>query len=248
MFFQGRGRDTAVHLAEVSDGVLVGPYNTLICPDAFSINLATDSFEHMNKCGPVDVPDYRGIKSSSGKVTFAFANVEDANYALAVLGTVTAAGGSGSVVAEQLPTSLPAGSVWFLGGLTRHRAITSLTITGMSLTTDYTLDAASGAVTFVGDQSSSPGPTASYSHTDPASVSMLSAAQKEFAIMFEFINKANANDPGSIELYRVRFDPAQNMDYLSDELQIPSLEGTVLADLTKDADDTEFGQFGRRVL
>lgn len=244
MFFQGRG---TVHLAEVTNGV-PGAYKFHICPDAFSVDLATDSFEHINKCGSVDVPDYRGIKSSSGKVTLSFANVEDKNYALAVLGTVTGAGSPGTVTDEDLPGNIADGDIWFLGGLTRHRNITGLTISGMTVDSDYTLDAASGKVTFIGDQSSSPPPAAAYGYTDPESVSMLSAAQKEYAAMFEDINKANANDPGSVEIYRIRFDPASNMDYLSDELQIPSLAGTVLADLTKDASDTEFGQFGRRVL
>lgn len=244
MFYQGRG---TVFLAEVTNGV-PGAYRLSICPDSFTIDLKTDSFEHMNKCGAVDVPDYRGIKSSSGTVTLSFANVEDKNYALSVLGTVTAGGSTGSVTDEELPTDLADGDVWFLGGLERHRGITGLTISGMTVDIDYTLDAASGKVTFIGNQASSPAPVAAYSYNDPASVSMLSAAQKEYAAMFENINKANSNDPGSIELYRIRFDPAGNMDYLSEELQVPSLSGTVLADLTKSSSDTEFGQFGRRVL
>lgn len=245
MFFQGRAE--AVYLAEVVDGE-PGPYKLSICPDTFAIELRTDSFEHISKCGPVDVPDFRGIKSSSGTLSFAFAHVEDANYALAVLGTVTPVGLPGTVTAEQLPDAIEAGDVWFLGGLTRHRAITTLVFTpALVANTDYTLDAASGKVTFLTDQGSV-GPTAAYGFTDPPSVSMLSASQKEYAVMFENINKADDNDPGSIELYRVRFDPAANMDYMSDELQIPSLSGSVLADLTKSAADLEFGQFGRRVL
>lgn len=244
MFFQGRGN---VHLAEVTDGV-VGAYKLHICPDAYQIELTTDSFEHINKCGTADVADYRGTKASSGTLTMSFANVEDANYALAVLGTVTAAGTAGSVSNEALPDDLGVGDIWFLGGLERHRAITGLTITGLVLDTDYTLDAASGKVTMLTDNANSPAITASYGYTDPASVSMLTASTKEYAAMFENINKANENDAGSVELYRVRFDPASNMDYLSDELQIPQLTGSVLADTTKDSADLEFGQFGRRVL
>lgn len=242
MFFQGRGN---VHLAEVVDGV-PGAYKLHICPDTYSVELATESFEHTNKCGPFDVPDYRGTKSASGTVNLSFANVEDKNYALAVLGTVIEAV-TGSVTDEELPGDCEDGDIWYLGGLERHRGITNLVISGMTETTDYTLDAASGAVTFVGDQTISPPPTATYDYADPQAVSMLSGAQKEYAAMFENINKANANDPGSVELFRIRFDPASNMDYLSDELQIPQLVGSVLADLSKSATD-ELGQFGRRVL
>src|ERR1043165_8643923 len=113
LFFQGRGG--AVHLAEVTNGV-PGAYTRHICPDAFAIELTTDSFEHISKCGAVDVPDYRGIKQSSGKITLSFVDVEDKNYALAVLGTVTAEGSPGNVTNEELPGDLADGDVWFLGG------------------------------------------------------------------------------------------------------------------------------------
>jgi hypothetical protein len=245
MFFQGRG---TVHLAKRTND-LPGAYKLHICPDVWTIALKTDSFEHLNKCGAVDVPDYRGTKQSSGEVTLSFANVEDANFALAVLGTVTPEGSPGTVTAEELPQDIDAGDVWFPGGLTRHRNITSLVFTpALVADTDYTLDAGSGKVTFLVDIDTSPPVTAAYGYTDPPSVSMLTAAAFEYSAMFENINKANANDPGSYEIFRVRFDPAQNIDMLSDELQIPQLVGTVLADLSKDADDSEYGQFGRRVL
>lgn len=251
MFFQGRGN---VYIAEVVEGVLQEAYKRMICPDTFSIDLQTDSFEHINKCGPVDVPDYRGDRSSSGTVNFSFAELGDLNFALAVLGTVTAAGSPGSVVGEDIPGPIAIGDTWFCGGLERHRAITGLTMTvggspsggALTLNTHYTLDAPSGKITFLVAQAL--GATIGYGYTDPASVSMLSAGTKEYAMMFENINKADANDPGSVELYRVRMSPASNMDFLSDELQIPQLTGTVLADLTKLSSDTEFGQFGRRVL
>jgi len=249
-FFQGRGN---CYLAEVSNGVLQTPYNRRICTDSLAIDLTTDSFEHINKCGAVDVPDYRGTKSSSGRLTFTFADVQDLNYALAVLGTQTDAA-SGSITGEAIPAGVAIGDWWFLGGLERHRVITSLVIHGdgsptgplLVADTDYTLDAATGKVTFLTAQAG--GCSAAYSYSDPVAVSMLTAAQKEYSIMYEFINKADSNNVGSVELYRVRFDPASNMDYQSDELQIPSLAGTVLADLNKESDDTEFGQFGRRVL
>lgn len=252
MFYQGRGN---VYLAKVSEGVLIEAYKRKICPDAFSIELTTDSFEHINKCGAVDVPDYRGTKASSGKVTLSFANVEDKNYALAVLGTKVA-GSTGTITNEVIPAGIEVDDFWFLGGLERHRTITGLVIHGdgsptgptLVLGTDYTLDdddADSGLVTFLTAQPG--GATATYTYDDPDYVSMLTSAQDEWAVMFEHINKANSNDPGGVELYRVRFDPATNMDYLSEELQIPQLVGSALADVTK-LSDGDLGQFGRRVL
>lgn len=251
MFFQGRGN---TYLSERNADGVTGPA-VLICQDALSVALATDSFEHINKCGPVDTPDFRGSKGSTGTVTLSYADVEDKKFAIAVLGTVNAAQSPGTVTDEVLPAGLVDGDVYFAGGAERHRALTAVVIQDsdspqntLALTTNYTVDAASGKITFVDVSGFTQPFQLSYGHTDPASVSMLSAGQPEYFLSFENINKANDNDPGSVELYRVRFDPASLVDFLSDELQVLELTGTVLADSSKEATDTVYGQFGRRIL
>ena len=218
-----------------------------LCTDTLSLSLATEAWTHKNKCGPVDVEDARGTKSNSASISLSFAEQKDSIFAFATLGIVRAAGSPNTVTDEELPGDLADGDVWFLGGKTRHRAITDLVISGMTVTTDYTLDAASGMVTFIGDQSASPPPTASYGHTDPQYVSLLQAPVKRYFVSQEFINKQAANDPGSLELYKVQVDPTDNMDMQSEEALISSLKGSCLADLNRDPDEL-LGQFGRRVL
>lgn len=252
MFFQGRGN---TYLATRDADGITGPA-VLICQDELSVALTTDSFSHTSKCGPVDIEDYRGTKSSSGEVTLSFADVEDKKFAIGVLGTVNAADvGTTPVTGEAMPAGLIAEDVYFLGGIERHRNITALSIADsatapatLNLTTDYTVDASTGMVTIVDPSGFTQPFVAAYTYQDPASVSMLSAGQPEYFLSFENINKANANDPGSVELYRVRFDPASLIDFLSDELQVLQLKGSVLADSAKAVTDTEFGQFGRRIL
>jgi hypothetical protein len=245
MFFQGRG---TVYMAQRNTDGVPGAYFP-VCTDTFAIALASTPFSHINKCGPVDVEDARGTKDQSGTIQLTFANAEDKLFALAALGVVTVGGATGSVVAEELPQDFEIGDSYFLGGLTRHRAITALTLSGgLVLDTNYTLDAASGKVTFLTAVSGSPAHTASYSYTDPQSVGIFTSPTPEYSLMYEFINKMNANDPGSLELYRVRLDPLSNLDMQSDEVQVFDIKGSVLADLTKDNTDTEFGQFGRRIL
>jgi hypothetical protein len=202
---------------------------------------------------PVDVPDYRGTKSVSGEVTLSFSDVADKKFAIGVLGTVNAAEGSpSSETDDPLCESAEIGDVFFLGGLNQHRNITSLVLTdngspggALTVTTDYTLDAASGKVTFVtapdGDVS------ASYSHQDPARCRCCPRGSRSTSSGSRASTRPRLNAKGSVELYRVRFDPASLIDFLSDELQIMELKGTVLADPEKEVTDTEFGQFGRRI-
>lgn len=243
LFFQGRGN---VYLQEIlSDGSLAA--GITLCTDSLQIGLATESGTHTNKCGAVDVEDVRFTKSQSATLTMALADVQDRNFALGVLGTVNAVGSPGTVTNEAMPDDIAVGDVYFLGGKTRHRAITGLTIDGMTVDVDYELDAASGKVTFLTASAGSPNSYAGYGYTDPQYVSLFTGGTKNYFLSYEFINKQDANNPGSLELYKVRFDPTDNADFQSDELQIMTLNGSALAD-TDRTDDTLLGQFGRRVL
>lgn len=244
-FFQPRG---PVYLREIdaTTGALGLAFS--ICPDSVTVDLSVDRWTVPNKCGAVDVEGASGVNTTSAAITMSFYDVNDKNFALAALGVVTPAGSPGTVSGEELPAEIEVGDVYFLGGKTRHRAITGLTIGSLVANTDYTLDAATGKVTFLTQQSLSPAPTAAYGYTDPASVSLLSAAQKEYAFDMEYLDRQHANDKGSLELYRVRFDPTSGVDMMPDKAQLLQIKGSVIADLTRDSDDTEFGQFGRRVL
>lgn len=251
MFFRGRG---TTYLAERDDAGVLGPAIP-ICQDALNIALATEAGEHTNKCGLVDAPDLRYSKSISGTVTLTYADVEDKKFAIGVLGTVNAAQAPGTVVDEVLPEDLIDGDIYFLGGLIRHRAITALVITDsatggpatLTVDVDYTVDVVSGKVTFVDTSGHTQPYQASYGYTDPTSVSLQSAGAKNYILFFEFFNVVNDGDPGSLELYSVRFDPATNVDFLSDDLQVMELTGTMLVDPSKEADPL-LGQFGRRIL
>lgn len=253
MKFQGRGN---TYLAVLDGDLNAGPWVYKLCTDEIGFAPKVDSFSHQNKCGSVDVEDARGIKSQTAEVTVVLADMEAKNFALGIFGTVNAAANSPTVVTgEVLPAGVADGDFYFLGGKTRHRHCTSIVVHDSStvpqtvtLTSDYTVeDAERGLLKFL-DVSGYVQPfTVNYSHTDPEAVSIFTAGQREFFLCYEYINKMDANAKGSLELYRVRFDPADNLDFQSDELQIMTLKGSALADTSRDVDDTELGQFGRRV-
>lgn len=243
MFFQGRGN---VYLQALDANSNPGAAMKL-CTDTFGFKPTSQSWSHINKCGPVDVEDARGLQSEAVSVSMTLASMEDKIFALGIFGTLNPTGSPGAVSGEVLPGEIVAGDAWFLGGSTRHRAITSLVVAGMVLNTDYTIDAASGLLTFLTDQEGSPALTAAYNYTDPAYVSIFTASQKDYLLSYEFINKQNSNKAGSLELYKVRFDAADNLDFQSAAEQSFVLNGSALADTTRVA-DAALGQFGRRVL
>lgn len=248
LFFQGRG---PLYLQEInSDGTLKAAI--AICPDTVQLDMSSNRWTHTNKCGTVDVEDASGTNSLAAAISISFANMEDKLFALGALGTINAAGSPGTVTTEHGPDVIAIGDVYFLGGKTRHRAITALVVTDTSspvtvlvADTNYTLDAASGKVTFL--TAFTGPPNFAYGYTDPQYVSLLTAAVKNYFASYEFMNRQSANDAGSLELYKVRFDPASNLDFQSDKEQSMSLKGSALAD-TDRAVDGVLGQFGRRVL
>ena len=250
MFFQGRGN---VYLRELDADLNPGAAKIKVCTDSFGVQTAVESGTHTNKCGAVDVEDDRYIKKLSASGTMTIANLEDKIFAMGVFGTVNVAGSPGTVAQEELPAAIEVGDYYFLGGKIRHRAITGLVIYDsdspgdvLTLNTDYTLDAASGRVEFLKIPATQPY-TASYGYTDPQYVSINTSAQKRWALDYEFINKRDANNVGSLELYQIIFDPAENLDFQSDDLQVMSLKFSALAD-TERTNDTLLGQFGRRIL
>lgn len=241
--FQPRG---PVYLREL-DANLVPGLAFQICPDSISVSPKVGSWTHTNKCGTADAEDARGINSLSCEGTMTFATRADKDRALAFLGTVVAAGSPGTVTTEALPNPILVGDVYFLGGKERHRNITTLVLGSLVANTDYTLDAATGKVTFLTAQDASPPLNAAYGYTDPQSVSMLTAATKEYALDMEIMNRQNANAKGSLELYRVRPDPTSTADFMPDKQQDLTMAFSCLVDTTRESSDTEFGQFGRLV-
>lgn len=243
IFFQGRGN---VYLQAIAADGSLGVAQK-VCTDSLSIAMSNDRWSHTNKCGAVDVEDATGVNSNAASITMAFANMEDKKFALGALGLITAEGSPGTVTDEELPNTINAGDFYFLGGKTRHRNITGLSITGMTADVDYTLDAESGRLDFLTDSAGSPASTADYGYTDPQHVALFNAGSQEYFLSYEFMNRQQANAEGSLELYRVRFDPADNLDFQSDGPQTMSLKGSALADVDRDPDG-DLGQFGRRVL
>ena len=251
--FQGRGN---LYLTELDANLALTRNTILFCTDTLIVTPTVQSFSHINKCGAVDVEDAFGIQSQSVACQITCADVEDKKFAIGVFGTANDADGSPSaVVDEALPASLIAGDFYFLGGKTRHRAVTAVVITDsasptgtLALNTNYTVDAASGLVTFVDVAGFTQPFLASYSHTDPAAVSMMTSGQKEYFFNYEMMNRQSANSPGSLELFRVRFDPSANLDFQSPALQSMDLKGSCLADTTRLSTDTVLGQFGRRIV
>lgn len=248
MKFQGRGR---IYIAERNNSGVPGIFKFVGCADAFNVSLSVETIQHFSKCTSADALDYQGTKSQSAEVSMTLSEWVKNNILLALRAVEVPDTTSGSVSNEACGSGFEAGDVYLLGSVngTPRTNVSSVTVedTGgpLTLNTDYTLNADTGAITFVTTPSGAV--TADYTYDDLPYASMFRAGQKDYWVRFDGVNKSDGDNPVVVDLYKVQFNPASNLDLLSDELALIELSGAVLVDDNK-SEAGDMGQFGRMTL
>lgn len=253
-FYQGRGNLYLAERTEVGGVLTLAPWKNPGCAANLSVGFAVETFSITEKCTGADAEAYRGITSQQGNVSMTLRDWTKENVARFINGLQVVAGSAATVTDEVLPTGLVAGDLWFLGGKTQHETITALVLTDSAATpvtlaagTHYTLDAATGQVTFITVGSLTQPFHAAYGYTNKGFVSMFTAGTPEYDLTFVSLNKADALAKGKWNLYRTRFNPIENIDALPDQIAEFTVTGSVLIDNTRSASGS-FGQFGRIIM
>ena len=125
-----------------------------------------------------------------------------------------------------------------------HRNINTLVVTdstGSPKTlvagTNYTVDLFSGHITLIDLTAGGPFVQpfeAAYKQGAVTVLSGLAVPDTELWLCLNGVN-ADTGQPGVLDCYRVRFDPAQVLDFINNEYQDFTLTGSVLLDTTKTA-------------
>lgn len=245
MKFQGRGR---VSIAERDANGMPGKFKFLGCADQLAIALAVETIQHFSKCTSADALDYQGTRTQSANVSMTLSEWVKANILLALRGVEVPEATTGTVTAEAAGTGFVADDIYLLGSATGtpRTRVSSVVVSDngspLTLNTNYTLNASSGAVTFLTPTTGAV--TVDYTYDDLPFAAMFKAGTKDYWLRFEGVNKPDDDRPFVVDLYKVQFNPASNLDLLSDDLALIELAGAVLIDETKDPAG-DFGQFGR---
>jgi len=214
------------------------------------IALKTDVIEHYESTTGQRGLDARIVKQKNATISLTIEEFTKENLALALYGTYQAVT-SGSVTAEVISATTPTlGDRYFLA----HQKVSTVVITDSAGTpatlvagTHYTVDEGFGAITFLDVTSFTAPIKCAYAFGAVTDVSMFTAALPERYLRLEGMNTADSNKKVMVELYRVAFDPLKDLSLITDDLNKFELEGSLLADTTKDY-DAVMGQFGRLVL
>jgi len=246
MKFIGRGR---VYIAERNSTTgIPGKFTFVGCADALNIALTAETITHISKCTSADAVDAQLTTAQNAEMSMTLSEWLLANLLLALRGESVPDATTGSVTGEAMGTGFVAGDIYLLGQATGapHTNVSTVVITDtggpLTLDTDYTLDAVTGTVVFLLPTTGAV--DADYSYDDLAYVAMFKAGAKNYWVRFDGINKADSDKKFVVDLYKVQFNPAANVDLLSDEFAVLELGGAVLLDDTK-SDSGDLGQFGR---
>jgi len=213
------------------------------------LSLKTDVLEHYESQSGQRSLDHRMIKSKSATINLAIEEFTKENLALALYGTQVATTG-GSVTDESVGGAAPVvGDRYFLA----HPKVSTLVVKDsagtpatLTLGTHHTADTDFGAIQFLDTASFTAPFKASYAFGDVSEIGIFTQPLPERYLRLEGLNTAQDNAKVLVELYRVAFDPLKELALISNEYNKFELEGSLLADSTKDY-DAVLGQFGRIV-
>jgi hypothetical protein len=154
---------------------------------------------------------------------------------------------TGTIAAEVLPAALVTGSIVKLV----QPFVSSVVLTDSASTpatvdaADYQLDADGGMIRLLDVTGYTQPLKAAYSYAANETMALFSQAKTGYELVFSGVNTAMGNTPLRVELYNVEFDPAENLDLISEKANVFTLKGSMLVDSTKDANDPLLGAFGR---
>lgn len=211
-----------------------------------SVSLSTETEEITESTSGQRLPLARLEKKRSAEVSLDLHNFDKRTIELLLRGEQTSAI-AGTVTAEAMPAAMVAGDIY----RTAKAFISSVVITDSTATpitvatTDYSLDLDAGLIRLLSVTGYVQPLKVAYSYAGADFNAMFTAAQAEYTLMFSGVNTADSNKPVLVDLYRVVFDPAENVDFISENANVFTLKGSLLVDSTKDAADTTLGQFGR---
>lgn len=222
--------------------------------DASAINLSfeTDVLEWKESWSGQRATALRLLREKTASLALTLHEFDSKNLALALFGDDGTNTGS-SVVDE----SLAGGSVAVaVGDFLRlaHADVSALVVKDSAgspatlvLDTDYRIESAKhGSIEVLNLGAYTQPFTADYTYADSVNIRMLTQGLSEKWVRLEGLNSADSDGPVLIELYRVAFDPGEELAWIGDEVFEMVLNGSSLIDSDKQA-DALLGPFGRVV-
>ncbi len=205
---------------------------------ALSMSLAVEKIEHKESYSGQNAVVASVITGKTATLEMTCHDHSLKNLSRVLQGSVIAQG-AGTVTDEALGT-LASGAVVALSKINITAA--SITVNGAVAVdgVDYSLDKKTGLLTAI---TAGVYAAAEITHGASEGVSLFSASDKDYLVRFNGVNKVDGK-PYVATFYKVRFAPAQTLNFIGSEFGSYAISGDVLLDETK-PESGAFGQFGK---
>jgi hypothetical protein len=208
----------------------------------FTISLSVEKQDHRESYSGQNLIDISYITAKNASLTMTLEEFSSRNLALCLNGDSQDVPASLNATDITFDHALAAGEIYSLGGVDLTEVDFELADTSPVPTTSYNLDVATGVLEILATVAT--GATISFKTGAYSGTSMFTKPDLEWWVRFSGVNMLDQNKPTVVDLYRVKFEPAQNLSLISAELAQFPVTGTPLADTTRPTSDP-FGQFGR---
>jgi hypothetical protein len=224
-----------------------GDYGWVGNAPSFELNLGTETLTHKESYSGNRATDARITTELTTDLSVTMQDIKEANFNLLAYGTASAVSG-GSITGEAVLATVPVvGEHYSLKATGR---VSAVTLKGNAVTissTKYSIDA-SGSIVFT-DVSGIVAPiTADYTNAASRQVGLFKTGAPEQWV--RLLGKNTAQSVSSdfaryiIDVFKTRFDPGENMQFIGDEFNEFVLKGSALVDSTK-SQASATGQFAR---
>ncbi|MDR2141749.1 MAG: hypothetical protein LBR11_08180 [Deltaproteobacteria bacterium] len=241
IYYRGQGKLYAFTRVQSSGVYVPGAGVWLGNAPEFSLSMSVTKQEHRESYSGQNLVDVSYITEKTASLSATLEEFSAFNLSLCLNGlNVEKAAATARTAAY---TAWEVGKTYLLNGdiNVSNVAIVDSTSTALVAGTDYTLDAPRGS--FVALTAQTGTVTATYDVGAYSMTNMFTQPDAEWWVRFEGYNMLDNGAPTTVDLYRVKFDPVQNLGLISAEIAQFQLAASPLADETQPVSG-DMGQFG----
>ena len=246
IYYRGQGKlyvhprefDGATGVSRPGNGLWLGN------APAFTVTLSVEKQDHRESYSGQNLIDISYITAKNASIACTLEEFSPFNLGLCLNGESSKVAADSTEKTKAFAGALKAGDVIALDYVNIDTFIFTVSAANVPAAS-YSLDKGTGTVEILADVAA--GSEIEYTTLAYDATSMFTKPDQEWWVRFAGVNMLDELRPTVVDLYRVKFDPVQNLGLISAELAQLEIAGTPLADQTRPSSDP-FGQFGKIML
>ncbi len=236
-YYSGQGR---VYVATRDASGNPGGFRWIGNVPSLELSIETDKFEHKEAYTGNRAIDVTVVTETKATLTFTIEDFTIENLALGLYGSNTTVTGT-SITDEDIYVTAHA-TEDRVYRLANPNNISAVSITGLTVTTDYTVDIINGTITVLAGRGSTQTYPVDYTFDTYTRTDVFTTTSQEVWLRFEGLSTLDSGETTLIDCYRVAIDPMSGYSLINDEIGSAEMTGSILADTNRVAGQQFFQQ------